>query len=189
MLRRSALGAHESVYKIAVLNMTKAALSVGDAEVLGTILKEEPAVVQSEFLPDMEGDTALHYAASLSFSETTALLLQESSCNPNSTGSHARRPLHFAASSGNLSTVRLLLDARVDINAATDDGSTALILACIKGHASVADALVGSGCDPAILDSSGLAAVHHAARKCHNNCVSILTASVNTLDSRRDPPL
>jgi hypothetical protein len=189
MLRRSALGAHETVYKVAVLNMTKAALSAGDVEVLRAIVKEEPAVVQSEFLPDMEGDTALHYSAALSFSETTELLLQELSCDPNTAGSHARHPLHFAASSGNLPTVLLLLDSKANINAATDDGSTALAVSCSKGHAGVADALVAKGCDASILDSSGLAAIHHAARKCHKDCVSVLAASVNTLDSRRDPPL
>jgi ankyrin repeat protein len=189
MLRRSAFGAHEGVYKVALLSIVKTALSGGDDEVLGELLKEEPDIVLREYLPDMEGDTALHYASSLPFNQATTLLLQQPTSDPNVTGSLGRRPLHFAASSGNAAMIQLLLNASADINAASDDGSTALLLACAKGHADVADVLVLNSCHADIFDSSGLAAIHHAARECHVGCVTALVASVNTLDSRRDPPL
>ena len=188
LLRRAALGAHEGVYKVTLLNMAKAALSAGDAEGLGCILEEEPGIV-GDCLPDLEGDMCLHYAASLPFVDTTSVLLHHQPLNPNATGSRGRCPLHFAASSGSLTTLRLLLDARADIDAAASDGATALSLACIKGHAHIAEALVASGCRPGILDSAGLSAIHHAARACHLQCISVLSASVNALDSRRDPPL
>ncbi len=167
----------------------KTALSGGDDEVLREILKEEPDIVLRESLPDMEGDTALHYAASLPFNQASSLLLQQPTSDPNVIGSLSRRPLHFAASSGNAAMIQLLLNASADINAASDDGSTALSLACAKGHTAVADVLVLNNCDAGIFDSSGLAAIHHAARECHVGCVTALVASVNTLDSRRDPPL
>jgi ankyrin repeat protein len=189
LLRRSVVGPLESTYKVAVLNMAKAAISSGDVEVISQIVKEEPNVVSNDCLPDMEGDTCLHLAASLPFLDITTLLLHHQPTNPNAIGSRGRRPLHFAASAGHVTNLRLLLEARADIDAAAADGSTALILACAKGHASVAEALVAAGCCTGIFDSSGLAAVHHAARACNIECMSVLAASANTLDSRRDPPL
>ena len=67
LLRRAALGAYESVYKMTVLSITKDAIRVGDVEVLEELLKEEASVILNDFLPDLEGDTSLHYAASFPF--------------------------------------------------------------------------------------------------------------------------
>lgn len=180
---------HDGVYKVALSGLVKAALSVGDVEALRDILNEEPEVLQGEFLPDMEGDKALHYAASLPFIETTSLVLQQSLSDPDLIGSRGRRPLHFAAFSGSCDTVSLLLEARADLNAVAEDGSTALIVACANGHTDAAELLVNSGCDCSVLDSSGMAAIHHAAKNCDLICISVLALSVNTLDSRRDPAL
>jgi uncharacterized protein len=189
LLRRAALGAYESVYKMTVLNIAKDLLGVGDVEALEELLKEEAAAILNDFLPDLEGDTSLHYAASLPFIGTTALLLQHSLTKLNAGGSLGRRPVHYAASSGDVATVRLLLDAGAEIDAVADDGSTALILACAKGHASVAEILLERGSNASMLDSSGLAAIHHAVRSSSTECVSVLGASANSLDARRDPPL
>lgn len=177
------------MYKVALSGLVKAMLSVGDVEALRDIMNEEPEVLRDEFLPDMEGDKALHYAASLPFVEATSLVLQQSLSNPDSIGSRGRRPLHFAAFSGNCHTMRLLLEARADLNAVAEDGCTALIVACANGRTDAAELLVNCGCDCSVLDASGMAAIHHAAKNCDLSCISVLSLSVNTLDSRRDPPL
>jgi ankyrin repeat protein len=189
LFRRAALGAHENAYKITLLNTAKTALSAGDVNLFADILNEDSSVILHDVLPDMEGDTCLHFAATLPYPETVSLLLQQQPSPVNTVGSHGRSSLHFASSFGHAANVRFLLDARADVDAVANDGSTALILACMKGHTSVAQALVSSCCSCDVLDSSGMAAIHHAARACHVECISVLAASVNTLDARRDPPL
>lgn len=183
------LGAHESTYKVTLLSMAKSAISVGDIDSFADILKEETNVVLNDVLPDMEGDTCLHFAATLPFTDVISLILQQQSSIVTSIGSQGRHALHFAASSGHVDNIRQLLDAGANIDAVANDGSTALILSCAKGHASVARALVERDCQCELFDASGMAAIHHAARACHIECISVLAASSNALDSRRDPPL
>jgi ankyrin repeat protein len=137
----------------------------------------------------MEGDASLHLAASLPSLETVSLLLHHPHSNPNALGHNGRRPLHYAALSGHADIARLLLDAHADVDAVAADGSNALIVACAQGHPNVVEVLVSFGCNTGILDSSGLAAIHHAARACSIECIAALAACANTLDSRRDPPL
>ncbi len=43
------------------------------------------------------------------------------------------QPLHFAATNGDVELVKLLLDRGATINAATQDGWTALHFACLRG--------------------------------------------------------
>jgi hypothetical protein len=169
--------------------MAKSAISVGDIDSFADILKEETNVVLNDVLPDMEGDTCLHFAATLPFTDVISLILQQQSSIVTSIGSQGRHALHFAASSGHVDNIRQLLDAGANIDAVANDGSTALILSCAKGHASVARALVERDCQCELFDASGMAAIHHAARACHIECISVLAASSNALDSRRDPPL
>jgi ankyrin repeat protein len=57
-------------------------------------------------------------------------------------------PLLFAALSGNVELMKLLLDAGAAVNHAATDGSTALLLATVKGHVATAELLLGRGADP-----------------------------------------
>jgi ankyrin repeat protein len=188
LFRRVVFGTHRAVYRVALLTAAKNALIAGDVAVLRDVLTEEPGVA-ADFLPDMEGDMLLHLASSLPFIETTSLLLQLASADVNSVGSNGRSPLHVAAASGNISTVQMLLNYGANVHAVSNDGSTVLAVACAHGYGKIAEALVVAGCSLDAFDSTGLAAIHHASRGCHTDCISVLHASVNTLDARRDPPL
>ncbi len=74
-------------------------------------------------------------------------------------------PLMFAARSGDIATVRLLLDAGADIDAATDEYGTPLVIAAASGHEDLALDLLAAGADPRAGDENGVTALHHALRK------------------------
>jgi outer membrane protein assembly factor BamB len=56
--------------------------------------------------------------------------------------------LREAARKGDAATVKALIDKKVDLNAATEYGVTALALACNHGHEEVAKALLDAGANP-----------------------------------------
>ena len=63
-----------------------------------------------------------------------------------------------AALRGNLPRVRLLLDAKVDLNARNGDGMTALMIASQDGHADVVRALLAAKADVNAKTSHGVTA-------------------------------
>lgn len=71
-------------------------------------------------------------------------------------------PLMFAARSGDVDSVRLLLDAGAKASDASGDGMTALTLATVRGHVPAALLLLDRGADPNVEDI-GYTALHWAA--------------------------
>lgn len=74
-------------------------------------------------------------------------------------------PLHYAALQGNLECVDVLLRAKVDVNAAAPNGSTALMLAARNGHVDVVKRLLAAGADTEKLNEEGRTAVSWALEK------------------------
>jgi ankyrin repeat protein len=70
-----------------------------------------------------------------------------------------------AAASGDLETVRRLIDDGVEINGQSPNGTTALIAAIKNGRAEIACELVELGADLSICDQDGLSAIQWAQKK------------------------
>ena len=89
-----------------------------------------------------------------------------------------RRTSEFlsAASRGDATTVRLMLNQNFNANAADYDGRTALMLASAKGHGEVVALLLGSRADPSATDSLGGSALLEAARHGHDGVLDALVA-------------
>lgn len=82
---------------------------------------------------------------------------------------------HKAAVEGQADMVAALLNhPRIDVNATTSAGETALILATVQGVAEVVELLLDHGADPEILDSHGGPALLRAVDWNHLPCVKIL---------------
>jgi uncharacterized protein len=74
----------------------------------------------------------------------------------------AMTPLMYAAREGCVACVRVLADAKADLNAQDPHGVTATLMAIINGHYDVAALLVDKGADPNIADDTGRAPLFSA---------------------------
>jgi ankyrin repeat protein len=70
-----------------------------------------------------------------------------------------------AAASGDIETVRRLVDDGVEINAQSPNGTTALIAAVKNGRTDIACELMEMGADLTMCDEEGLSAIHWAQKK------------------------
>lgn len=73
-------------------------------------------------------------------------------------------PLHYAASAGHLSTVRLLVESDAYIDAASPNGTTPLMMAVRFNHQKVAGELLRLGADPTVTNQGGYTARDYAVR-------------------------
>lgn len=93
-------------------------------------------------------------------------------------------PLHLAAARGNLVIVTVLLKAGAKLNATTDDGSTALILALSNKHQEVAELLLEQPTiDVAMTTTRGWTPMHIAAERGFTQMIHTLRARGMPVDS------
>ena len=74
-------------------------------------------------------------------------------------------PLMFAAQSGDVDSLGILLAAGADINSGTPDDGTALVLASVNGQEQAALFLLEKGADPNLTDGYGLTPLHWALQE------------------------
>ncbi|XP_029019474.1 ankyrin repeat and sterile alpha motif domain-containing protein 1B isoform X3 [Betta splendens] len=123
------------------------AAQYGHSDVVSVLLQEltDPAMRNSR------QETPLDLAALYGRLQVVCMLV---STHPNLMSSHTRRhtPLHLAARNGHLSTVQTLLEAGMDVNCVTENGS-ALHEAALFGKMDVVRLLLDSGIDIDLTDS------------------------------------
>lgn len=110
---------------------------------------------------DMHGDTPIMVASALDNSGWVASLISE--------GAVINRPgqwsaLHYAAASGSLKAVKMLLEAGADINAKSGNGTTPLMMAARENKEEVARFLLAKGADPSAVNQSEYNAAGYAMR-------------------------
>jgi ankyrin repeat protein len=71
-------------------------------------------------------------------------------------------PLMFAAREGCVECVKVLIDAKANVNLADPDGITPMVNSIINGHYDVAALLADRGADPNLFDKTGRAALYAA---------------------------
>ena len=102
------------------------------------------------------------------------------------------RLLCEAAQRGDIETVRALLEAGANVNAAGRGGSTPLYWAARNGHKAVVKALLLAGADVNAATKRGKTPLHRAASKGHETVVMVLLlagADVNAANYDRETPL
>jgi ankyrin repeat protein len=82
---------------------------------------------------------------------------------PTTTGGFT--PLLFAAQQGDVESARILLEAGADINGATAEDGSALVVATASGHEKLAIFLLEKGADPNAKDGYGITALHWALQE------------------------
>ena len=121
------------------------AVKQGDLEAVRVLLAEQVDVNA----PEVDGTTALHWAANLGDVETVTLLVQ-AGANVRAENRYGVTPLSLACASGNMSAsvIAQLLDAGADANHALRGEETPLMTAARTATADVIEVLLAHGADP-----------------------------------------
>lgn len=123
------------------------------------------------------GVRPLHVAAEYGSAQCVQTLLA-AGAEVSAVGPGGATPLVLAVRSGRDNAVTTLLDAGADVDRPLDNGQTPLMFAAAGGSASIAKSLLAAGCKHDVaLKSSGLMAIHYAARHGHWPVVEVLIAA------------
>src|SRR5437764_5402560 len=110
----------------------------------------------------IDGTTALHWAAYHDDAETVALLVR-AGANVNAVNRYGVPPLALACTNGNAAIVKLLLQAGADANAKTKGGESVLMLAARSGNVVAVKALLARDAIPNARERLGQTALMWAA--------------------------
>ena len=93
----------------------------------------------------------------------------------------------LAASNGDHVAAQAYIDSGMDVNAASENGRTALMEAALKDHLEIARMLLEAGANPNAVNDQGRSPLYRAAFNGHANTVSLLLkvrASLTLLAAR-----
>jgi ankyrin repeat protein len=96
---------------------------------------------------DEYNESAMHLAGQQGHAELIRTLVR-AGANYNQTPRNGSTPLWLSSFSGQLGSVKVLLEAKADVDQArTDEGGTPLSIACQHGHVGIVEALLGQRAD------------------------------------------
>jgi ankyrin repeat protein len=142
------------------------AVHTGDLPALQRLLADHPALATTH-LAGLQGRTLLHVATDWpghfpgTADSISALIAAGADPNAPGPGEHPETPLHWAASSGDLSAINALLDHGADVNApgAVIAGGTPMADATAFGQWDAARLLLQRGAETNLFESAALGLV------------------------------
>jgi ankyrin repeat protein len=130
---------------------------------------------------DKADENALMFAAiNQDLPLTKALIAKDAEVNKK-----GWTPLHYAATSGDVDIINLLLDESAYVDAASPNGTTPLMMAARGDHVDAVNALLRGGADPTLKNQLGLSAADFAKMNHNNDLAAALTASADEVRARR----
>lgn len=93
-------------------------------------------------------------------------------------------PLHYAATNGHLSVMRLLLDHDAYIDAESPNGTTPLMMAAQYGTTAALTLLLEAGADPSLKNQQGLTAIHFAQRVGRSESAELIASYIRKLQPK-----
>jgi ankyrin repeat protein len=133
---------------------------------------------------DVEGMTALHWAAHWNDLETVKVLLK-AGATPKAANRYGVTPLHEASTVGNLAIIEALLAAGADPNAPLGEGETPLMTAARTGNVSAVKMLIAHGAQVNARESwRGQTALMWAAVENHAAVAELLLESGADVNAR-----
>ena len=120
------------------------------------------------------GESALMLAA-LKGQLDLAVQMVKKDADVNKTG---WTPLHYAASSGQLPLIELLIQNHAYIDAESPNGTTPLMMASMYGTPAAVKLLLGEGADPQLKNQQGLSAAEFAKRANRQDVAELIAASI-----------
>jgi ankyrin repeat protein len=136
---------------VAWLALAGLGAAAADVRLVQAVKRADKATVRSLLrqhvdvdAPEVDGTTALHWAAQSDDAETVDLLIR-AGANVKATNRYGVRPLAVACTNGNAAIIEALLKAGADPNTASPDGETALMTAARTGKVDAVKVLLGHG--------------------------------------------
>ena len=123
-----------------------------------------------------QGESPLMLAALKGHLELVAKMVKKGA-DVNKTG---WTPLHYAASFGHVSVMKLLLDNHAYIDAESPNGSTPLMMASMYGNPQSVKLLLDEGADPLLKNQVGLTALQFAERGNRPDSAELLTKAMRS---------
>jgi ankyrin repeat domain-containing protein 50 len=134
-----------------------------------------------------ESATSIIIASYLGLEAVVKLLLKMGKTKIDSKDDgYDQTPLSWAAKFGHEAVVKLLLDAKADINPKDDGGRTPLLWAAENGHEAVVKLLLGAKADIDSKDDSGRTPLSWAAENGREAIVKLLLDAKADIDSKDD---
>ncbi|MDB5732836.1 MAG: ankyrin repeat-containing protein [Variovorax sp.] len=113
--------------------------------------------------------------------EVNALLKRDAAVNKTGWA-----PLHYAATSGQLDIMRLLLENHAFIDAQSPNGTTPLMMAAMYGSTAAVKLLLDEGADPLMKNEKGLSAADFAQRANQNEAVALIAGAMRGKQGTND---
>ncbi|MBA3954068.1 ankyrin repeat domain-containing protein, partial [Candidatus Dependentiae bacterium] len=136
------------------------------------------ALLEAGANPDIQneiGSTALLIATEKGHTDIIKLLLNAPDVDPNVQDIHTETPLMKACALGHTSIVRALLEAGAKLDVQTKIGSTALLVAAVKGNTEIVELLLNvPDVDPNVQDQNGQAILIQACTLGYSGIVKLL---------------
>src|SRR4051794_23659873 len=159
------------------------AVKSGNRDAVRALLKQGGSAADVN-AREVDGTTALHWAARANDAETTQLLLA-AGAQANVANRYGVTALSLAAANGNAAIVEALLKAGADANGALPQGETVLMTAARAGNAEVVKALLARGADVNAKDDLlGETALMWAAAENRPDAARLLIAAGAPVDAR-----
>ncbi len=156
------------------------AVKAGDRQAVRRLVKTPGAMADV----DVDGTTALHWAARADDVDSVRFLLQ-AGAKPNSANRYGMTPISLAAVNGNPQIIQLLLDAGADPNTALPRGETVLMTASRTGNDMAVRALIARGADVNAAETwQGESALMWAVAEDHPGVARALIAAGANVDAR-----
>ena len=156
------------------------AVAAGRAPVADAVEQRDKALVRTLLekradvnIAQVDGTTALHWAAYHDDVETAGLLIK-AGANVNAANRYGVPPLAVACTNGNGALVKVLLDAGADPNPTMKGGETALMMAARSGSVDAVKALLVRGAKHDARERRGQTALMWAAAEGHTAVVRTL---------------
>ena len=143
---------------------------------------------------DVEGGSALHYAAEGGTVGVIDVLVKRSLVDVNRKDNDGWTPLHAASAFGKLEVVRelLRLGANASMTVVAGEYGTPLHQAALKGHKEIVSVLLDAGCPIEVVNSDVVSALHYAAKSGAVEVIGVLIErglDVNRVDKDGWTPL